>query len=318
MKFITTIQKTYKRVESVVNPDNFTGSKKRIWDLLFDFSCRMGEHKVFLLAAGIAFNIMLCILPLILIALFLAKFFIPSDVDLYVLIIDVLRSLTITVGDTDKIIGGIVKVVQDAATTSPIVGIVGFAILVWVSSAVISSLNTCISMIFNIEQPHYFKTKLKDLGMTILLDVLILLYGFVVPIFSIGIGYLTPIFPDFFAGFISQTIITISQAGIAAALFFFIYWFVPSRKTRGTTRKREHHWVATLATIMSVVAITLAKILFTWYITYLANYSRFYGTLAIVAILVVWLYYSCFIILFSAEVANFIWDKWKAPKKIEL
>jgi uncharacterized BrkB/YihY/UPF0761 family membrane protein len=49
-----------------------------------------------------------------------------------------------------------------------------------------------------------------------------------------------------------------------------------------------------------------AKHLFTWYVTHIARYSIFYGSLSTLVIFVLWAYYSSTILVVGAEFAYFL------------
>ncbi len=268
---------------------------------------RISNHKLFLLAGGLAFNILLYIIPLILIIIYLINVFIDTDD----LIHYIETSLIDFLPQTDyygDIIYSVISEIQRISDSSTIAGIIGIFALLWISSTVISTINTCISTIFNIEQPHYIFTKLRDLGITILLTILILIYSIAMPIVNFVGSYINDIFPDTFSVFLSSAILTLSSFAISFFVFYFIYGIIPSSKTK------LPHWIVVRSTVIAVLMTEISRHIFTWYISTISNYTRFYGTYAVFVTLSVWLYYSCFIILFAAELANFWWDKSRQSK----
>jgi len=285
--------------QTKISQITFVANCKKIIKTINEFGTTVSDHNLFILAGGIAFNVLLYIIPLILIFVYFINIFIETD-DLIQIIRDALLNYLPHTDLYSSFIANVVIEIQRIAASAKIAGIVGFVILLWISSTVISALNTCISMIFNVEQPHYFRTKLKDLGTTILLNILILIYCFLIPIVSISNSVIDNIFPNFLSGYISQATIITTQLVVSFLLFYFIYWIIPSNKTK------THHKTAIQATVIAVLATELARIIFTLYISTVTTYTRFYGTYAVIVTMAVWLYYSCFIILFSAELAQFI------------
>ncbi|GAB1370343.1 hypothetical protein MASR1M45_04030 [Candidatus Kapaibacterium sp.] len=63
-----------------------------------------------------------------------------------------------------------------------------------------------------------------------------------------------------------------------------------------------------MATVISVIGIEASRYIFTWYISSLSNYGKFYGTYAVIISMAVWIYYSAVIILLSAEISKYIYD----------
>jgi membrane protein len=81
-------------------------------------------------------------------------------------------------------------------------------------------------------------------------------------------------------------------------LFFVLYRFVPNRKLP---------WqIVVMSTIFAVGLWEVARVLFTWYVNGASNLSRFYGGYIVLASLALWFYYSAFIFLVSAELAQYI------------
>jgi membrane protein len=85
------------------------------------------------------------------------------------------------------------------------------------------------------------------------------------------------------------TVAVTTGASVLAALYHF-----------GTRRKEHWGWVlpGAIATTLVWFPATLA---FGWYVTRIADYSRFYGSFAAGIATLVWLYLTCFSVLLGAE-----------------
>lgn len=267
----------------------------------------LDAHHTFLLAAGLAFNILLYIIPLILITIYLVNVFFKTD-DLIVFIENTLVEFLPATDYYEDIIYKIISEVQHIADGSTLAGIIGVVILLWLSSTVISTLNTCLSTIFNITQPHYIFTKLKDIATTILLTFFILIYSVFMPIFNFLGNYINSIFPDLLSGLLGNLFVVISPFIISFIVYYFIYGIIPYNKQEKIPRR-----LVLNTTFIAMLLTEVSRNIFTIYISNFANYNRFYGAYAVIITLAVWLYYSSFLILFSAELAKFLWDK-KAEK----
>jgi len=263
---------------------------------------RISSNHIFLLAAGLAFNILLYIIPLILITIYLISVFFKPD-NLLTLINDTLVEFFPDTTYNQEIIYKIITEVQHIASGATTAGIIGFIALLWISSTVISTLNSCLSIIFNITQSSYIYNKLKDLGIIILITIFILGYSIFLPIFNFVKEYINTIFPDFLSGFFTNLIIILSPLVISFIVFYFIYGIVPYG-AKNIPKK-----LILNTTIIAMILTEISRNIFTFYVSYLANYTRFYGTYAVLIIFAVWLYYSCFLLLFSAELSQFLWFK---------
>ena len=293
------IIKTFNKIE-----------ENKVYQFIYELGTRISDHKLYILAGGIAFNILFYTIPLVLILILFVNLFIEPEV-----LIDAIEN-TINVylpgiENYAQIIGTVVSEIHNIANSSKIFGILGFVILLWISSTIISALNTCITHIFSLEQPHYFKTKLKDIGMTILLNILVVLYGILLPTFSFAASFINSITPDEISFWLSKLVVMLMNIFVSALFFYFIYWIIPSSKTKMV------HRISINATLIAVFSTEIARYLFTLYISTISNYSKFYGTYAVIVTLAIWLFYSCFIILFSAELSKYIYDR-KEKRELQL
>jgi uncharacterized BrkB/YihY/UPF0761 family membrane protein len=174
---------------------NIWNKIKNIYDVIYELGSRMSDHKIFILAAGIAFNIVLYTIPLVLILVSFINIFLEPD-ELIVTLQQVTEQYLPNQQNYTTLISNTILEIETLATSSKIAGAISFVILLWLSSILISTLNSCISHIFQFEQPHYFRTKLKDLGTTLLLNILIILYGVLLPTIGFATSLIESIFPE--------------------------------------------------------------------------------------------------------------------------
>jgi len=286
--------------------------KSKGFNFIYELGSSISEHKLFVLAGGIAFNILLYIIPLVLILVLFVNIFVEREV-LIATTEYLIQSYLPGIENHAKLLNGIVSEINNIAGSHKFFGILGFVILLWLSSTVISTLNTCITHIFRLEQPHYFKTKVKDIGMTILLNILIILYAVLLPVFSFATSFINSvsIAPEEVNIWLSKAMVLLMNISVSFVFFYFIYWIIPSSKTKMI------HRISINATLIAVFSTELAKYLFTWYISGLSNYSKFYGTYAAIITMLVWLFYFCFIMLFSAELSKYLYDL-KEKRELQL
>jgi membrane protein len=77
------------------------------------------------------------------------------------------------------------------------------------------------------------------------------------------------------------------------AIFILLYKFVPNAKTRW-----RDVWPGAM---LAAVFFEIARTLFIFYLEHFANYQVIYGTISSIVILMVWIYYSAFILIMGAE-----------------
>jgi len=164
-------------------------------------------------------------------------------------------------------------------------GIIGIVTLLWLSSILLGSIRSGLNSIFHIATPKiFFIYKFRDIFLTILITLMILIIIYLLPMISVVNSSLHSLIPEFISQYFSK-----------------IYFLIISLSTSFT-------FTRLLSTIFCVIFIEISRHIFSWYISGVSSYGKFYGTYAILASMAVWLYYMTTIILFSAELSNLIYE----------
>jgi membrane protein len=243
----------------------------------------------FFLSSGITFNLLICLVPLILLLLALVGIYLYSDREV---LNHIRRYFENAVPTLDpKIMRNVLRIIRDRK----IVGILGIGGLIWTSTWVFSSLRTALNMIFQVEKDRgILRGKAIDLLMILLAGIFLLMsmiltsgitfiqsYRFG-PFLSLGpslrfiLKYIIPFFFTFW-------------------MCFLIYKIIPNRKI--------HFRAALQAALFTSLLWEVAKQLFGWYVQHLGRFSMVYGSLSTLAIFFLWIYYSSVILLLGGEVA---------------
>ncbi|MFB3885256.1 MAG: YihY/virulence factor BrkB family protein [Thermodesulfobacteriota bacterium] len=247
-----------------------------------------GDHGFFF-SAGITFNLLICLVPLMLLLLGLLGTYLYSDREV---LSQIRRYLENAVPSLDpRIMRNLLRIVRDRK----IVGILGIGGLIWTSTWFFSSLRTAFDLIFQAKGDRsILGGKAVDLFMILLAGAFLLvsmvLTSGITFIRRFPLGHFQAIGP--ILGFILKYIIP----------FFFTFWMcfliykiVPNKKIRFIT--------ALQAAIFTSLLWELAKQLFGWYVLHLGRFSMVYGSLGTLAIFFIWAYYSSVILLLGGEVA---------------
>lgn len=273
---------------------------------LMELSDRIDEHHLYMIASGIAFNIILYLLPLFLVAIYVVNLIFNVD--------NVALSLESLLGEflppteaSQQMLARIISEVRLIMTHSSVFGIIGIIALLWIASLLISSLRIGLNAIFSLPSKHIFIIyRMKDILLTLIFTVLIILYSYAVPLVSFLQELIVNFFPEGLDFFVSKTLLFFITLGTSFMMFYFIYGFVPNQ--------RQPRFVRVMSTLICATAIELGRHLFAWYIGEVSNYGKFYGTYAVVVSLAVWIYYSSLFILLSAELSKFLYDKRQKAK----
>jgi membrane protein len=241
----------------------------------------------FFLSSAITFNLLICLIPIILSILALLGTYLYGSKEVLNHIRQYLQSV---VPSTDpKLMRDVLRIIQDRR----IVGVVGIAGLLWTSTWVFSSIRTAFTTVFREESGrNIIHGKAIDLFMILLAGLFLLVSmtfssvmtyvqashvaPFLKPLIRFFLKYLVPFFFSFW-------------------MFFLIYKIVPNRKIP---------WKPALqAACFSSLLWEAAKQLFGWYVTHLGKFSMVYGSLSTMAVLFLWIYYSSAILILGGEIA---------------
>ena len=260
-----------------------------------------GEDNVLFLAGGIAFNILLAVVPFVLLLVwFLTYLLNRSSANASEVVTHYIDRLLWTHAESPnapehKLLGEILK----AHTQLPIWSSIGF---VWFSTRLFGSLRTVLASVFDIENERSIvRGKIFDIEMTIVATVLITANILISTYVLIATNSSLMLLEDLgirhdvmgqakaWGSHVVATVLT-------ATMFFALYKFLPVRRVRTKTA-----WVAAAFT---TVMFELAKFVFTLYAKSFSPDSLYTGTIATLVLIVVWVYYAALIFILGGEVGQ--------------
>ena len=267
---------------------------KRLYVVLESFFEDLGSRHLFLISAGIAFNALLCVFPLLLVALFIVGHI--FDISSFLPSLEVFLSTLLPMGESGSgAVTLILKEIQTLFTFSSGAGWIGIPALIWTASALLSSFRSGMEAVFGtITEQSFVHVKVRDLWGTIVFIFLVIASTLLHPLASAFEGLLFPYLPDglFITGILVRIVAFISPP----MLFMFIYRTLPPKRLSWTTIRN--------ATILAWALWEGARLLFSWYVGKSTGFGFFYGTYAVLVIPAIWTYYTAVITLLSAELAK--------------
>jgi len=236
------------------------------------------------MSANIAFCAILAIVPLTMIMVSIAGYFLGSSNDIFQAIVNGFGQ-ALPVGK-DEFVANL-KTVMDQRSS---LGIVGIVFLVFIATILLSSIEHAFDVIFrSVKKRNFFHSRLVGIalifGITLLffiptmvrvLDGLLNRYGFTFPL---GELLTTDVF--FFIG--------------AFLVFVLGSVVIPNDKVLAR--------YAAIGGIFFALGIGLAKVIFRWYMEIaISRYNLIYGSFTAAVLYVIWTYYLAVVLLLSAEV----------------
>ncbi len=244
-------------------------------------------HDATHIAAGVAFYSILSIFPLLLGLVAVFGFLLPWT-NLQDELLEFVGSNI--PGATDILRQNIVSIIELRSILG-VLSVVGFF---WSASEMFGAISLAINRAWGIRRGRpFFISKAREVGMALGAGVLFLL--------SMGVNAIVSILPrvlDLPAPGLIMLNITSRLAAflLILAIFLLLYKLIPNTKTQW-----RHIWPgALLAAILFEIARTVF-ILFLLMIYDFAGYRFIYGSIAPVVVLLVWIYYSAFIVILGAE-----------------
>ncbi len=251
-------------------------------------------------SSAIAFNLLICFVPFLLLLLSLVGTYLYSSRE----ILNHIRHYLETVAPSldPKIMRNILQITQ----TRKIVGILGIGGLLWTSTWVFSSLRIALNLIFQVEKGRgIVKGKVIDLLMVFLAGIALLMSMTLTSGITFLQSYRLPAAINM-APFIQWILKYPIPFFFTFWMFFAIYEIIPRRKVKiGPALK---------AALFSSLLWEVAKQLFGWYVRHIGRFSVVYGSLGTITILFLWIYYSSAILLLGGEIAVLLDAREDDPK----
>ena len=279
-----------KRIHSI----RFKRLKKILknFGLLWQALRKFNDDNGFFLSSGIAFNILINLIPFIMLLLALVGTYLYNDQE----VLNHIRAYFRDVAPAfdPKIMKNLMDVIQNRQ----IVGILGFVGLLWFSTWVFGSLRIALNIVFRVEKSQGM---LRGIGVDLLMILLVGIFLLVSMILSSMVTFLQGYhgqIPVAIGPTIQWILKYLLPFFLTYCMFVLIYRIIPNKKVHFTS--------ALQAALFASLLWELAKHLFGWHIVHLAGYSIFYGSLSTLVIFVLWVYYSSTILVVGGEFAYFL------------
>ena len=264
---------------------------------------KMDKHHAFIFASGMTYNILLCIIPMVLIIFSVLGSILESQ-ELLIQISLMIDDMFPVSNYSDKIKEILFERIGEFIKYKTLVGTVGIVGLFFTASGLFSTFRTILNNIYGIEKgKNILIAKIRDFGMVILTLVFFLLVILINPLLQIFRNLVNRIelLTQMDLSSVVQIIIRYLPSALTFLMMLLIYSLVPYRKMR----KRVYFISALWATIL----FEIAKNGFTYYVTNVANYSKIYGNIAFAIVTALWLYIVSVIFILAAIIGQVYREK---------
>jgi membrane protein len=244
---------------------------------------RFFSNDGFFLSAGLAFFVMVTIIPISLLTVSTLGFVLTSDQAAAQVVGQLAQNFPVY---RREIRGVLLRIVETRAVS----GVVGTIVLIAFSTPLFSASRLVLHRLLGIKtRPSFVRNFLVDSGLAILIGAMLLAGTVATWIF------------DWFEAFIlepagvSSRWLNVASAGfsiaVSAATFYLAYRYMPRRRPRVTA--------AFTGAVLGALLWEVAKELFRLYIRKVGIYDQIYGPLGVLVAFVMFVYYSAIVFVFS-------------------
>lgn len=256
------------------------------------------------MSASIAFNVIICIVPITLILTSLLGIYLQRDGAEAYLINAMDKAVGITPELKQKILVIVLGAIDELSRNSTLTAIIGSIGIIWTSSGLFSTLRDVLNRIYKTSSDtFYLWAKLRDIGMVFLILLVFLL--------SFSGTFILRIFEAIDKSFFGDTFLKLGFTGtllthlIGLIFTFIMFYLIFKLVPQGYVNRK----VALISSITAAILFEALKYLFIWYLVSFANYHKVYGTYAAMVAVVFWLYYSSFTFVLGAEMGQLYKEK---------
>jgi membrane protein len=278
------------------------GAVVRLLRGVWSFSARVyhkaGQDDVFFLAGGIAFNILLGAVPflLLLIAVFgyVLRFTVADPQQAAVAYVLEILPASRRITDFTR------EQVNSLLEESTRFGLLGLALLIWVSTRLIGSLRSALRSIFDVQEDRgVIGGKIFDAKMVMIAGTLFVANTSITVALEAVQTYgmeLLGLSQDGAVRTLQALYAQVLAYAFIFVMFALIYRYLPARRIP---------WrIALVSATFASVVFEMLKSAFAWYVANLARYTTTYGVFATAVVLAFWIYYSAVVFVMGGEVGQ--------------
>lgn len=278
----------------------FPGFRYRVSEFVRRLWTKGYEDDVFFMAGAVAFNLLLALIPLLMLAVGVTGYAVSARFgDPVAGIVGLAGEFFPGAAGGVDLTAYIQRVVERLLEQRGGLTLIGAVFFVLIATRLVGSVRAALREIFDVGKARgivegkVFDVKVVVVGVVLLtlnLGVTILLEGAL----DLGVrvlGFQGPVIN------LAQWLAAYAVALLSIwVLFLVVYRYLPARRIPWKT--------AMVAATFSAVFHEVLKAGFSWYATEVADYTSTFGNLATMAVLVFWIYYEAVVFILGGEVAQ--------------
>ena len=282
---------------------------KTLWDYFKKLYISFDNDHLWILSSGVAFNVVLCIIPFVLILFTVVGIYLGST-DTIQKFSEYLNQITPLPTDfKQSFISQLNERANEITGNAFVTGLIGIIGLIWTMSSLFGAMRDVLNKIYYVQEGYNFITaKIRDFVLVFVTLILFLISMTVTSGTHIIQHYSGKLFGAIISIGLLEKGISVTVSFLMTFLLFYIfYFFVP-------------HWkypkkASLFSTFIASILFEIAKYGFTLYLLNFSNYSRIYGTYAVLVIILLWIYLISLIFVMCTSLGKIFFDRNKIIKE---
>jgi len=255
---------------------------------------KSSEDHLWIMAAGISFNFVICIIPFALILFSILGSYLDSQQRLADIQQYLDKVLALPPPLRNSIQENILSRIQEISSHKTITSIIGVAGLLWAASSLFGTVRDSLNRIYKTRtDTFYLYGKLKDILMVAIVTLFFIISVASTSLFSLLTSNIS-FAEDLIGKGILERLIVIP---IGLIFSFLMYYIIHRIVPQGQIKAK----VVLISAAITALMFEILKHLFTFYLIHFANFKAVYGTYAALVSIVFWIYYSSYIFVLGAE-----------------
>lgn len=259
---------------------------------------KFDEDHVWIMSASIAFNIIICIIPIILILTSILGVYLNRENASEYLSEALNKAVGITPELRTKFVNVALSALDELSHNSTITAIIGTVGILWTAGGLFSTIRDVLNRIYKTKSDtFYLWAKLRDIGMVVLITIVFML--------SFSSTFIVTIMRQIFGDALMSYTTSFITQGVGYIFTFIMFFLIFKLVPQGFVSNR----IALISSITSAILYEVLKYLFIVYMVSFANYQKVYGAYAAVVAIIFWVYYSSLTFVIGAEAGQLYKEK---------
>lgn len=276
-----------------MSKSKITTTLRNIYDVLYDAVLGYLKDDGATHCAALTYYMFLAVIPVIVLSISISTYFLGSPGEAYNWVMGYVSSFSPDI--SSKYNNEIRAVTEEIIKTRGTAISLGAFSLIWISLNAICALEHTINIAWKLTvQRNAFMRRVISLSFMVLIGLLLAASTFLATFmhalpgkWSLGIFHND--IPK-----IQAVLTTLSTYFVYFLEFLLLYWIM--------IRVKVPAKAIIYASLLGAVSWGITRIIFSWFVINFAQYSKIYGSIAGIMVLMIWLYFSVVIIVFCAEV----------------